>query len=228
MTASTTMTSSAIIAIDGPAAAGKGTLARRLAAHYGFAYLDTGLLYRAVGRRLLDQGDDPCEVEVAVAAARSLSSEALENPALRSDETALAASQVAAIPNVRQALLLFQQYFATSPPEGAPGVVIDGRDIGTVVCPGTPYKLFVTAGLEERASRRLKELRERGIESIHSRVLQEMKDRDARDSQRDIAPLAKSEGALLINTTEMDAEKVFSVALDHLSKQGLAPPETRS
>ena len=228
MTASSTATSSTIIAIDGPAAAGKGTLARRLAAHYGFAYLDTGLLYRAVGRRLLDQGDDPCEVEVAVAAARSLSSEALENPALRSDETALAASQVAAIPNVRQALLLFQQYFATSPPEGAPGVVIDGRDIGTVVCPGTPYKLFVTAGLEERASRRLKELREQGIESIHSRVLQEMKDRDARDSQRDIAPLAKSEDALLIDTTEMDAGKVFSVALGHLSKQGLAPSKTRS
>jgi cytidylate kinase len=228
MTTSSTATSSAIIAIDGPAAAGKGTLARRLAAHYGFAYLDTGLLYRAVGCRLLDQGDDPCEAAAAVAAARSLSSEALENPVLRSDEMALAASQVAVIPNVRQALLRFQQHFAASPPEGASGAVIDGRDIGTVVCPETPYKLFVTAGLEERANRRLKELRERGIESIHGRVLQEMKDRDARDSRRDIAPLAKSEGALLIDTTEMDAEKVFSVALDHLSKQGLAPPETRS
>ncbi len=231
MTASSTTVSSAIIAaiiaIDGPAAAGKGTLARRLADHYGFAYLDTGLLYRAAGRRLLDRGDDPGDVEAAAEAARSLAPEELENPALRNDETASAASQVAVMPDVRQALLQFQQRFAASPPEGAPGAVIDGRDIGTVVCPHTPYKLFVTASIEERASRRLKELRERGIESIHGRVLQEMKDRDARDSQRDIAPLAKSEDALLIDTTEMDPETVFSVALDHLSTQGLAPPESR-
>lgn len=221
------MTVSAVIAIDGPAAAGKGTLARRLAEYYGFAYLDTGLLYRAVGRRLLDRGDDPGHVEAATEAARSLAPEALENPALRNDETASAASQVAVIPQVREALLQFQQRFAASPPGDAPGAVIDGRDIGTVVCPGTPYKLFVTASIEERAERRLKELRERGIESIHGRVLQEMKDRDARDSQRDIAPLAKSEDALLIDTTEMDPEKVFSVALDHLSTQGLAPPQSR-
>ena len=228
MTASPAAAPSAIIAIDGPAAAGKGTLARRLAAHYGFAYLDTGLLYRAVGRRLLDQGDDPSEVAAAVAAARSLSPEALENPALRSDETASAASQVAVIPEVRQALLRFQRRFAASPPSGGPGAVIDGRDIGTVVCPGTPYKLFVTASLEERVRRRLKELRERDIESIHGRVLQEMKGRDARDSQRDIAPLVKSGDALLIDTTEMDSDKVLSVALDHLSAQGLAPPQPRS
>ena len=228
MTVSPTATPCAVITIDGPAAAGKGTLARRLAEHYGFAYLDTGLLYRAVGRRLLDRGGDPCDVEAAVEAASSLRPEALEDPTLRSDETASAASQVAIIPDVRQTLLQFQKRFAASPPGGALGAVIDGRDIGTVVCPHTPYKLFVMASLEERAERRLKELREQGIESIHGRVLQEMKDRDARDSQRDVAPLVKSEDALLIDTTEMAPEMVFSVALDHLSAQGLAPPELRS
>ena len=216
-----------VIAIDGPAAAGKGTLARRLAEHYGFAYLDTGLLYRAVGQRLLDQGNVPLEADVAVAAAHSLRPKALENQALRNDETASVASQVAMIPEVRQALLRFQQQFAASPPGGAAGAVIDGRDIGTVVCPDTPYKLFITAGIEERAQRRRKELRERGIESIHGRVLQEMKDRDARDSQRDVAPLVKSKDALLIDTTEMDQKMVLSAALDHLSAQGLAPLEPR-
>ncbi len=212
-----------VIAIDGPAAAGKGTLARRLAETYGFAYLDTGLLYRATGWKVLSAGEDPENPENALKGAQALTPDDLDNAGLRADETAQAASKVAAIPSVRAALLDFQHNFAQHPPTGAKGAVIDGRDIGTVVFPATPYKLFITAGIEVRAQRRLKELRQRGIESIHARVLQDMKDRDARDSQRDVAPLAKAEDAFHIDTTEMDAESVFSAALSYLVSRSLKP-----
>jgi len=210
-----------VIAIDGPAAAGKGTLARRLAETYGFAYLDTGLLYRATGWKVLSAGGDPENPESALKGAQALAPGDLDNAELRADETASAASKVAAIPSVRAALLDFQRNFAAHPPTGAKGAVIDGRDIGTVVFPATPYKLFIIAALEVRAQRRLKELQERGIESIHARVLQDMKDRDARDSQRDVAPLAKAEDAFQIDTTEMDAESVFSAALSYLVSRSL-------
>ena len=134
-----------IIAIDGPAASGKGTLARRLAAHFGYAHLDTGQLYRAVGLAVLAAGGDPEDAAAAARAAKTLRPEALENPALRGDEAVVAASKVAAIPGVRAALLRFQRDFAQSPPDGAAGAVLDGRDIGTVVCPEAEVKLFVTA-----------------------------------------------------------------------------------
>jgi len=210
-----------VIALDGPAAAGKGTLARRLAAHFGYAYLDTGLLYRAVGVAVLRARADPGDVKAAAAAARALTPRDLENPELRGDEAANAASKVAAIPEVRRVLVNFQRDFAAHPP-GGKGAVIDGRDIGTVVCPGAEVKFFVTASVERRAERRLKELRERGIEGIHSRVLRDMQDRDARDSQRDTAPLRMADDAVLLDTTELDADGVFAAALKSIESRGRA------
>ncbi len=208
---------SKVIAIDGPAAAGKGTLARRIAGHLGYAYLDTGLIYRAVGLKTIESGADPANGEAATAAARALSPGDLKRPELRGDEAANAASKVAAIPSVRAALLDFQRRFAATPPEGARGAVLDGRDVGTVVCPAADAKLFVTASLEVRAARRLNELRERGVEAIHSRVLKDMKERDTRDSERDTAPLAPAENALLIDTSTLNPDEVFDLALRLIS-----------
>lgn len=202
-----------IIAIDGPAAAGKGTLARRLAEHLGFAYLDTGLLYRATGRKVLDAGDDPADAEAAEAVARGLDADDLVAPGLRTDDVARAASMVAAVPGVRAALLDFQRRFAAEPPPPYKGAVLDGRDIGTVVCPEAEVKLFVTASDEVRAERRAKELRQAGHDVITARVLQEMKERDARDQVRDIAPLVAAPDAVEIDTSGLDADQVFARAL---------------
>jgi CMP/dCMP kinase len=202
-----------IIAIDGPAAAGKGTLARRLARHLGYAYLDTGLLYRAVGVKTLRAGADPSDAAAATKAAQALKVEELTRDDLRSDAAANAASRVAALPSVRRALLAFQRRFADIPPDGAAGAVLDGRDIGTVVCPNADLKLFVTASLEVRAARRLKELRELGLEAIDSRVLREMQERDARDSERAVAPLEPARDAVVIDTSGLDPDAVFAAAL---------------
>ena len=202
-----------IVAIDGPAAAGKGTLARRLAEHFGFAYLDTGLLYRATGRKVLDAGDDPADAEAAEAVARNLNADDLVAPGLRTDDVARAASMVAAVPGVRAALLDFQRRFAADPPPPYKGAVLDGRDIGTVVCPDAEVKLFVTASDEVRAERRAKELRQAGHDVITARVLQEMKERDARDQVRDIAPLVAAPDAVEIDTSGLDADQVFERAL---------------
>jgi cytidylate kinase len=204
---------SKIVAIDGPAAAGKGTLARRIAEHLGYAYLDTGLIYRAVGVKTVESGASPADVDAATAAARALSPEDLKRADLRGDEAANAASNVAAIPSVRAALLDFQRQFAATPPGGAPGAVLDGRDVGTVVCPDADVKLFVTASIDVRAERRVNELRERGVEAIHSRVLKDMKERDTRDSKRDAAPLVPAENALLIDTSTLNPDEVFGLAL---------------
>ena len=201
-----------IIAIDGPAAAGKGTLARRLAAELGFDYLDTGLIYRAVGMKLARAGQDPSEVDAAERTARALAPADLEAPDLRVDEAAQAASKVAVIPGVRAALLDFQRQFASQPP-GGKGAVLDGRDIGTVVCPHAQVKLFVTASLEKRAQRRLKELQEKGSDVIHSTVLADMRERDDRDRNRSAAPLVAAEDATVLDTSDLDAEQAFAVAL---------------
>ncbi len=208
-----------IISVDGSAAAGKGTLARRLADHFGFALLDTGLLYRAVGLRTLRGGTDPSNREAAIRSATELTEEDLRDPQLRGDEAANAASKVGAIPEVRAALLDFQRRFAASPPAGAAGAVLDGRDIGTVVCPDAEAKLFVTASLEVRAARRLKELRERGREAIHSRVLRDMQERDRRDSGRDVAPLEPAEDAFVLDTSELDPDAVFAEALKFIKSR---------
>ena len=206
-----------IIAIDGPAAAGKGTLARRLADHFGLALLDTGLLYRAVGMNLVRGGHNPNDTETAEAAARALSPEDLDADDLRDDAAADAASRVSAIPGVRKALLEFQRKFAETPPGGAQGAVLDGRDIGTVVYPTADLKLFVTASVEVRAERRFKELRDRGLDAIHGRVLADMKERDARDQERVVSPLEPAKDAHLLDTSELDADQAFAAALGFIS-----------
>lgn len=207
-----------VIAVDGPSAAGKGTLARRLAAHYGFAFLDTGLLYRAVGRRLLDAGQDPADAAAAAAAAALVTSADLEGGGLRDEAVAQAASKVAAIPEVRRVLLILQREFAARPPalpDGRPaaGIVLDGRDIGTVVCPAADVKIFVTASPEERARRRYKELLDRGENVIYARVLQDMMDRDNRDSGRAASPLVPAADAHVIDSTALDADAAFAAAV---------------
>lgn len=218
------MSSSLIIAIDGPAASGKGTLARRIARALGFAHLDTGSLYRAVGVLVLRADKDPADPVAASQVARALKpdSSILDDPDLRTDEAAQAASKVAAVPEVRAALLNFQRTFALTPPGGAPGAVLDGRDVGTVVCPDAQAKLFVTASVEVRAQRRLKELQERGIPAIPSDVLEDMKARDARDSQRAIAPLVPADDAYLLDTSAMNADEAFTAAIAFIgSKTGV-------
>lgn len=202
-----------IIAVDGPVAAGKGTLARRLAAALDLAYLDTGSIYRALGAKLLAAGAAPDDAAAATRAAEALSREDLSRPDLREEAVGQAASIVAAIPAVRAALLAFQRGFAADPPDGKRGAVLDGRDIGTVVCPDADVKFFVTADTETRARRRHKELLERGEKSIYARVLQDLRDRDARDSRRAVAPLQPAADAILIDSSEMDADSAFAAAL---------------
>jgi len=204
-----------IIAIDGPAASGKGTLARRLARHFNLAHLDTGKLYRAVALHALASGGDPADAAVAEAAAKKVTGQELDDPRLSEERVAQAASVVAAIPAVRQALLAFQRDFARRPP----GAVLDGRDIGTVIAPDADAKLFVTAGPEARAARRFKELRDSGKPAIYEAVLQDMKDRDARDSQRRAAPLVPAGDAFVLDTTVLDADAAFAAALDFIGRK---------
>jgi cytidylate kinase len=197
-----------VIAVDGPAAAGKGTLARRLAAELGLPYLDTGLLYRAVGRLVLDQGADPRNAALAEAAARALSRSDLDRPDLRGPEADMAASFVAAIPGVRAALLDFQRQFGRTH-----GAVLDGRDIGTVVFPEAPVKLFIVASPQERAHRRWLELQGRGVAADIRQVQAEILDRDAQDSNRPVAPLRAAADAITLDTTDLDANAAFAAAL---------------
>jgi len=199
-----------VIAIDGPSASGKGTLAKRLAAHFGLPHLDTGTLYRAVGWAAFRSGRDPAEV------AAMLQAVDLDNPELRDDEAGQAGSRVAAIPEVRANLLKFQREFAGR----GGGAVLDGRDIGTVICPDAPVKLFVSASLEARADRRYRELRERGVDTIKPRVLAEMAERDRRDSERAAAPLRAAPDAWLLDTSQMDADAAFAAALAFIERKG--------
>lgn len=205
-----------IIAIDGPAAAGKGTLARRIAQELGFAYLDTGLLYRAVGLGVARGSGDPENKDDAAMAAQRVTPACLRDPSLRSDEAGQLASKVAVVPAVRAALLEFQRDFARRPPDGALGAVLDGRDIGTIVCPHAECKIFVTGSLEVRAARRAKELREAGQDVIDDRVLQEMRERDERDTRRSAAPLVPAKDAFVLDTSDMDAEAAFQAALAYV------------
>ena len=200
---------SLVIAIDGPAASGKGTLARRLAAHYRLPHLDTGLLYRAVASALLDEGLPLDDVEAAVASARGLSLMDFDEARLRARDMGEAASVVAAMPPVRAALIEMQRGFAARP-EGA---VLDGRDIGTVICPDASVKIFVTASPETRATRRALELAGRGEEADYAAILEDVKKRDARDSGRDAAPLKPAADAVTLDTTELDIEEAFAAAL---------------
>jgi cytidylate kinase len=208
MTAAPRIIAPLIIAIDGPAAAGKGTLARRLAAHLGLPYLDTGLLYRAAGRRVLDAGADPADPVAAEAAARALRPEDLDRPDLRGPPADAAASAVAAHPGVRAALLDFQRTFARTR-----GAVLDGRDIGTVVFPDAALKLYVTASTEARGRRRCLELQARGAEADLARVTADLRTRDAADAARSAAPMKPAVDAKVLDTTELDADAAFAAAL---------------
>ncbi len=202
-----------IIAVDGPAAAGKGTLARAIAEHFGLAYLDTGALYRAVALRVIEAGGDPADPEAAAKGAESLQPGDTENARIRDEDVARGASLVSAVPEVRRALLTYQRHFAANPPGGAPGAVVDGRDIGTVVLPDADHKLFVTASDEARARRRAVELETRGEKTPLSAVLEDMRARDARDREREISPLTQAEDALLLETTNLDIDNAFAAAL---------------
>ena len=199
-----------VIAVDGPAASGKGTLARRLAAHYGLAYLDTGSLYRATGLAVTAQGKDPSDEGAAVDAAHTLDPSLYSDADLRAPGAGEAASRVAAIPAVRAALLELQRKVAAT----LPGAVLDGRDIGTVVCPDADAKLFVTAAPETRAQRRHLEHLGRGEQISYEDVLADIRRRDERDSGRAVAPLVPAHDAHLLDTTELGIEAAFQAALD--------------
>ncbi len=204
-----------IIAIDGPAASGKGTLAKRLADHLGFACLDTGLLYRAVARDVAARGYRLEDIWAAVAAARGLDPSSLDDPLLRGAAAGDAASIVARIPEVRRALLSYQRDFAGK----SPGAVLDGRDIGTVICPGADVKIFVTATPEVRASRRAAELGARGVSVAYETVLADILARDARDSGRANAPMAMAEDAMLLDTSNLDIEAAFDAAVGLIKRK---------
>lgn len=198
-----------IIAIDGPAASGKGTLGRRLAEHLGFAHLDTGLLYRAVARVMLDAGQSLSNRDKATDVALHLDVTHLDDPRLRGAAMGEAASVISAYQSVRDALLAFQRQFATQPP----GAVLDGRDIGTVVCPHADVKLFITAAAEERARRRHREVLARGEPVDYDTILADIRRRDERDMNRATAPLKAAADAITLDTTHLDAEGAFQAAL---------------
>lgn len=199
-----------IIAIDGPAASGKGSIAARLASHYGLPHLDTGLLYRAVGSKVLDLPDGPEFAEQATAMARQADLSNLDATLLGTAEIGQAASRVAAIPAVREALFRFQVDFAHQPG----GAVLDGRDIGTVICPDADVKIFVTASIEARAGRRAAQLRAAGFEISDDEMQADLAARDARDGGRADAPMKAAADAHLLDTSEMDIEAAFRAALD--------------
>ncbi|MCG7393312.1 (d)CMP kinase [Microvirga sp. ACRRW] len=199
-----------IIAIDGPAASGKGTLGKRLSEHFGFAHLDTGLLYRAVARVMLDRDLDLNDRDAAHEVALNLDVTHLDDPRLRGAQMGEAASVISGYQPVRDALLAFQRQFADQPP----GAVLDGRDIGTVVCTHADVKLFITAAPEERARRRHLELQKRGEQTEYSTILEDIRRRDERDMNRASAPLKPAADAVTLDTTHLDADAAFQAALD--------------
>jgi CMP/dCMP kinase len=198
-----------IIALDGPAASGKGTLARRLAQHFGLPHLDTGLLYRATARTLIDHGYNLSDTAAAISAARGLALTDFEEEALRGRDVGAGASVVAAIPEVRTALFDMQRTFAQRPG----GAVLDGRDIGTIICPEADVKIFVTANPETRATRRALELKERGEKVDYESILADIRQRDALDANRSVAPLRAAEDASVLDTSTLDVEAAFAAAL---------------
>jgi cytidylate kinase len=199
-----------IIAIDGPAASGKGTLGKKLAAYYGLRHLDTGLIYRAVAKAVLDDGGSLARPEDAIRAAQGLDPFRFAEEALKADDVGKAASVISAIAEVRAALLAFQRDFAKSPP----GAVLDGRDIGTVIAPEAEVKIFITAAPEERARRRALELKGRGQQVDEKAILNDIVQRDERDTNRPIAPLKAAPDAHLLDTTHLDIDAAVRAAID--------------
>jgi CMP/dCMP kinase len=204
-----------VIAVDGPSASGKGTLARALATHYGLRHLDTGKLYRAVGLKILLSGGDPQDEATAVVAAQTLDEDLFWHPSLRSEATGRAASQVAVMPAVRAALLAYQRHFASQ----LPGAVLDGRDIGTVICPDADVKLFVTADVAVRAKRREGELIACNLPRPFDEILLDLKERDARDAGREIAPLKPALDSVVLDTSAMDAAHAVTAAIQAVDKR---------
>lgn len=207
-----------VIAIDGPAASGKGTLARRIAQALGFAHLDTGTLYRVVGLAALRRGRDPAERSAAVEAAQSFDLSLIEDPDLRSPAASAAAAAAAAIPEVREIIAAFQKNFAANPP-GGNGAVIDGRNIGTTICPNAAAKLFVIADVQVRARRRFLELKSHGTSFTEAEVLADIRARDERDMTRTIARLEPAADAHVLDTTHLDIETAVAKALEHIHKR---------
>ena len=205
-----------IIAVDGPAASGKGLLSTLIAKKLDLVRLDTGLLYRAVGQALPDSVDLKIDKKIVINAAKNLKISDLENPALKSEKSGVVASKVAAIPEVRQYLLKFQQKFGKKPPFGKRGVVLDGRDIGTVVFPNADHKIFLTADANIRAQRRFAELGKKGIKVKYSRVLDDIISRDERDMERDISPLVMAEDAFLIDSSNLKPNQVLDIAIKYI------------
>ncbi len=205
-----------IIAIDGPAASGKGTLARRLADHLNLAYLDTGALYRAVALAVLRGGGDPADEAAAGDAALALDLTLMSAPEIRDADIGAASSLVAAFAPVRAALFALQRNFAGNPPDGCSGAVLDGRDIGTVICPEATRKIYVTARLEIRAERRFRELQDRGENAIVGDVLDDLRDRDARDASRADAPMRQADDAFVLDTTALGPDQAFERALSYI------------
>ena len=206
-----------IIAVDGPAASGKGTLARRLAAHFDYAYLDTGSLYRALAYDVLRRGEAPENASAGLRAAKALDLAMLNDPdilaALRTDAVGTAASLVAAQPDTRAAILQIQRDIADTPPDYKAGAVLDGRDIGTIVCPQAAHKIFVTARAEIRAERRWQELQQHDPQVSLTDVLADLKSRDQRDSARATAPMRAAQDAHLLDTSDLSIEEAFAAAL---------------
>ncbi|HCM83772.1 MAG TPA: (d)CMP kinase [Alphaproteobacteria bacterium] len=218
-----------IIAIDGPSAGGKGTIAKGIARVLNFAHLETGLLYRWVGKAWLERRDNSDDLETAAVIAQELADRfdlmLLNDPALRSNEVAEAASVISAHPPVRKALLELQRDFAVNPPGAAWGAILDGRDIGSVVCPDAPIKLFVTASPEIRAERRTKELQNLGLAATYEQVLAEVAARDERDRTRATAPLQTTAGSVEIDTSNLSAQESIDVALGIIRRTRLLPDE---
>lgn len=208
-----------VIAVDGPAASGKGTVSNSLANHFDFARLDTGLIYRALGLKVLGDGTDASDKQKVILLANQLSFDDLNQENLRSEKVGAVASRVAAIPDVRAVLLKFQRDFAFHPPAEKSGVVLDGRDIGTIVCPNANFKIFLIADKDVRATRRFKELQERGLRAIYSQILRDIVDRDARDSFRSVAPLEPAKDAFVLDTSKLSADATFVAALGYISTQ---------
>ena len=211
------MSEPVIIAVDGPAASGKGTLARRLAAHFDYAYLDTGSLYRALAHDVMRRGEAPENASAGLRAAKALDLAMLNDPdilaALRTDAVGTAASLVAAQPDTRAAILQIQRDIADTPPDDKAGAVLDGRDIGTIVCPQAAHKIFVTARAEIRAERRWQELHQQDPRVSLEDVLADLKARDQRDSERATAPMRAAQDAHLLDTSDLSIEEAFAAAL---------------
>lgn len=213
--------STPIIAVDGPAASGKGTLCRALAEYYGFDLLDTGLLYRATAAHCAQAGLELNDEETIGSYVQNLQHIDTEQSGLRSESVGGMASTISRYPAIRNALLQYQRDFAQNPPSGI-GAILDGRDIGTVICPDTPYKIFLTASAEVRAQRRLLEMHNTGKTAYYDSILADVQKRDAQDQNRAVAPLIPADNARIIDTSTMDAESVFVEARDYLYSEGLA------